>query len=223
MEINFNLTGENRKDLAQAVSEITDLAMNYKGVPTFAYEIGDFLIDKEGTLIFPDGTDNEYAKKVMSELSKLGFNPQVSTAPDRLVIEVLLKDFTEENISNLAKLIASKANLIKKAVGASELNILRTSTTLKFPWFNLPAHGPEVAAYSQFVSALCAAAKVQKRVTAKEKNVENEKFAFRVFLIRLGFVGDDYKEARKILLKNLSGNSAFKSGKPSTAEVSDAE
>ena len=55
----------------------------------------------------------------------------------------------------------------------------------------------------------------QKRVTAKEKPVENEKFAFRVFLIRLGFVGDEYKVARKILLNNLSGNSAFKNGMPS--------
>ena len=58
-----------------------------------------------------------------------------------------------------------------------------------------------------------------KRVTAKEKPVENEKFAFRVFLIRLGFVGQDFRVARKILLKNLTGNSAFKNGVPSRQEV----
>ena len=69
------------------------------------------------------------------------------------------------------------------------------------------------------VEKLCAAAMQQKRVTAKVKSVENEKFAFRVFLIRLGFVGDEYKAARKILLKNLSGNSAFKNGAPSKQEV----
>lgn len=219
MEINFNLTGEKRKDLARTVSEIADLPMNYKGVPSFAYEIGEFVIDKEGSLTIPDETDNELVRKIMSGLSERGFNPQGPTDPDRLVIEILIKDFSEESITNLVKLIESKANLIKKAVGASELKILRTSTTLKFPWFNLPAHGPEVAAYSQFVSALCAAAKVQKRVTAKERVVDNEKFAFRIFLIRLGFVGDEFKEARKILLRNLSGNSAFKSGKPSKSEV----
>jgi hypothetical protein len=61
-------------------------------------------------------------------------------------------------------------------------------------------------------------------VTAKDKPVENEKFAFRVFLIRLGFVGDEYKTARKILLRNLSGNSAFKNGAPAkVTEVSDYE
>jgi len=59
---------------------------------------------------------------------------------------------------------------------------------------------------------MCAAVKLQKRVTAKEKPMENEKFAFRIFLIRLGFVGNEYKASRKFLLKNLSDNSAFKNG-----------
>ena len=52
----------------------------------------------------------------------------------------------------------------------------------------------------------------QKRITTKEKPVDNEKYAFRCFLIRLGFIGAEYKSARKILLKNLSGSSAFKNG-----------
>jgi hypothetical protein len=61
--------------------------------------------------------------------------------------------------------------------------------------------------------ALCDMARSQKRVTAKEKETGNDKYAFRCFLLRLGFVGDEYKSARKILLKNLSGNSAFKAPK----------
>ena len=43
-----------------------------------------------------------------------------------------------------------------------------------------------------------------------DKEVENEKYAFRCFLLRLGFIGDDSKVARRILLQNLSGNSAFR-------------
>lgn len=62
-----------------------------------------------------------------------------------------------------------------------------------------------------FVTKLIEAAKSQKRVTAKPKSVENEKFAFRCFLLKLGFIGDEYKTARKILLKNFEGSSAFKS------------
>ena len=54
--------------------------------------------------------------------------------------------------------------------------------------------------------------KEQKRITATEKAVDNEKYAFRCFLLRLGFIGEEYKADRKILLKNLKGSSAFKSG-----------
>ena len=60
------------------------------------------------------------------------------------------------------------------------------------------------------VDALCAMAKEAKRVLAKEAEVESEKYAFRCFLLRLGFIGNDSKAARKILLRNLSGHSAFR-------------
>ena len=55
-------------------------------------------------------------------------------------------------------------------------------------------------------------ARTQKRVTATERTIENEKYAFRCFLLRLGFIGDEFKSARKILLRNFTGSSAFKSG-----------
>ena len=62
------------------------------------------------------------------------------------------------------------------------------------------------------VTALCRMAKTSTRVNGSKKPVENEKYAFRCFLLRLGFIGDEYKEARKILLRNFSGSSAFKGG-----------
>ena len=52
-----------------------------------------------------------------------------------------------------------------------------------------------------------------KRVTMKEDKMENEKYEFRCFLLRLRFIRDEYKVARKVLLRHLSGNSAWKSGK----------
>ncbi len=56
-------------------------------------------------------------------------------------------------------------------------------------------------------------------VTAKEKITNNDKYAFRCFLLRLWFIGAEFKDERKILLRNLSGNSAFKSGAKHTAEA----
>jgi hypothetical protein len=69
----------------------------------------------------------------------------------------------------------------------------------------------EVDAYLEFIGAITGMAREAKRVTAREKEVENEKYAFRCFLLRLGFVGPEYKTQRKILLRNLNGSSAFSS------------
>jgi len=138
---------------------------------------------------------------------------------DSLTIEMPLEGFTDASIENLRKMVASKETLIMKAIGVYELTIEKTDTSIRFPWFPASLGPDEVDAYIRLVSALCAAAKEQKRVTATEKPVENEKFAFRVFLIRLGFVGDEFKSARKILLRNLTGNSAFKNGAPPRIEA----
>ena len=70
----------------------------------------------------------------------------------------------------------------------------------------------EMKAYDTFICKLCEMARNQSRVNSSEKPIENEKYAFRCFLLRLGFIGAEYKTARKILLKNLSGSSAFRNG-----------
>ena len=84
---------------------------------------------------------------------------------------------------------------------------------MAFPWFEELPNSDAVNAYTHFISALCEMSReMAKRVTATEKPVENEKYAFRCFLLRLGFIGSEYKAERKILLKNLTGSSAFKDG-----------
>lgn len=50
----------------------------------------------------------------------------------------------------------------------------------------------------------------QKRIQAKIVNDENEKYAFRIWLLRIGMKGDDYKESRRVLMENLSGHTAFR-------------
>ena len=75
-----------------------------------------------------------------------------------------------------------------------------------------------VKAYTHFIAALCEMSVSQKRISATEKLAENEKYAFRCFLLRLGFIGAEYKDERKILLENLSGSSAFRSGKAGDEE-----
>ena len=115
-------------------------------------------------------------------------------------------------VGNLTRLLDAKGNLIKKALGVDALPIKILEDRASFPWFTELPDADAVQAYTHFLSALCEMSKNAKRVTVTEKAVENEKYTFRCFLLRLGFIGAEYKTERKILLKNLTGSSAFKSG-----------
>jgi len=233
MKIKFKATGAERKKLVAAVTEILNTPQKYLGAPTFAYEVGDFHIDKEGTLSGGGTVSDTANSDLLTALNERGFIGEVtdrgdleeSTAEseteatsdtnagiDGLTIEMPKDDFSETSIGNLEKLVTSKAELIKKALGTDDLTIEQTDTTLRFPWFTIQGDAALVRTYSKFIEALCTMAKEQKRITAKEKPVDNEKYAFRCFLLRLGFIGADYKADRKILLRNLSGNGSFKSG-----------
>lgn len=217
MKLNYNVTGPDRKRLVQAISILTDSKAKYLGVPTCAYQVGDFNIDKNGLLTGPDN------QKLEDELSTLhAFEAQdreyqesktqkATEEPDALVIELPREHFTEVGLENLQKLIESKEALIKTALGVSDLPLEVTEDRIRFPWFTFPVTPEEIKAYSTFITALAKLAKEQQRVTAKPKEIENEKYAFRCFLLRLGFIGDEYKAERKILLSKLIGSSAFKS------------
>ena len=219
MEFKFNVTGARRKELVLAISEILNAASEYQGPPTFAYIIGGFTVNKEGTLITSEINSDEELEQLLYELDRRGLQFEV---PDELVIEMPKEGFTEAAIANLERLVKSKETLIKKALGADRLPIEQTEDRLRFPWFSGSLTAEEVSAYARFIGALCAMAKNQKRVTATEKAYDNEKYAFRCFLLRLGFIGPEYKEERKILLSRLTGSAAFKTGQRSLEEVPEA-
>ena len=117
-------------------------------------------------------------------------------------------------VGNLTNLLTAKESLIKKALGINDLGIEVTEDVISFPWFSEMPEPDAVKAYTHFIAALCKMSKDLKRASATEKDVDNEKYAFRCFLLRLGFIGNEYKAERKILLKNLSGNSSWQNGAP---------
>ncbi|GHU76185.1 hypothetical protein AGMMS49992_21390 [Clostridia bacterium] len=215
MDKKYNVAGERRKQLVQACSEILNIPAVYKGMPTAAFDVGAFSISKEGTLSYDNQTDNALVEKLITGLTERGFEYETD---DFLTIEMPIDGFSEESITNLEKLIASKATLIKKAVGTDTVEVTRTSTTLRFPWFKSTSASDEVKAYATFIGRLCALAKIQKRVTATEHPILSEKYSFRCFLIRLGMSGNDYRLSRKILTRNLTGSSAWKNGPPAKGD-----
>ena len=212
MTINYNVTGPDRKRLVQTIAKILECDAKYMGMPSAAYQIGDYTVDKNGTLSFSDYTDSEEVEQVLDALGEQGFEATSEAEKTGLEIQLPRSLFTDSALSNLRKLLDAKGALICKALGIDELPITEEDDKVCFPWFSGELTADEVKAYSHFIAALGEMARNAKRVTAKEKDADNEKYAFRCFLLRLGFIGDAYKDERKILLRNLTGSSAFWSG-----------
>ena len=131
---------------------------------------------------------------------------------DSLSISLPRSLFTETSLKNLDALLLSKGRLIRHAFDIREATYTLEGDRITFAWLHGTITDETAKAYAEFISKLCEMARAQKRVTAKEKIVDNEKYAFRCFLLRLGMIGNAYKVSRKILLQNLTGSSAFKSG-----------
>lgn len=130
-----------------------------------------------------------------------------------LTIEIPKDNLTFTGHMNILKILDAKRDLICKALGTENLEIETKEDRYLFPWFSTLPSPEEVKAYTNFVTLLCKSANNTKWVNSKKRATDNEKYAFRCFLLRLGFIGEEYKEDRKILLRNLSGSSAFRTGK----------
>lgn len=181
--------------------------------------MGPYVIDKDGAVVLPIPIPPE-ADVLQEKLRARGFTAaDPVNEPEELTVGMPREGFSEEDYSKLQMIIRSKEKLLKKALGTDTLEIETSPDRLFFPWFTLHNLEGEADAYTRFVAALCRMAKTATRVTAREQDIENEKFTFRLFLVRLGFVGAEYKTARKILLRNLSGNSSWKSGHPPVRET----
>lgn len=229
MKANYNVTGNERKVLVAAIAELTGEKPIYKFMPTCAYEIGDITVDKEGGVTCEDADKLE---RIIHNLIADGFTPEdaeeIESAEEEATAEEADKNGTGLTVSvpldkaavgNLTNLLTAKESLIKKALGINDLGIEVTEDVISFPWFSEMPEPDAVKAYTHFIAALCKMSKDLKRASATEKDVDNEKYAFRCFLLRLGFIGNEYKAERKILLKNLSGNSSWKNGAPEKEEA----
>ena len=212
MEIKYNVTGPDRKRLVQAIAQILESDAKYLGVPSCAYQVDNFTISKDGTLSFDDRVDSDEVEQFIERLCEMGFEAEIKEGTDGLCIELPLKDTTEAAIDNLRRMVDSKAMLIKKALGADSLEIELTDQLIRFPWFDRIPEPEVINAAAHFIGKMLVAAKSQKRVTAKEKETDNEKYAFRCFLLRLGFIGEEFKETRRTLLRNLTGSASFRTG-----------
>ncbi|WP_022761897.1 hypothetical protein [Butyrivibrio sp. AD3002] len=215
MELTFSK--ETKKLMVKAIEEATGEKAKYLGVPSCAYQIGDYRVERDGTLKWEDCKDTEESSKVIEAcIEATGITPEGIEQEEQaeensygLAFEI---PTDKVNIDNLKRILTAKGKLIMKALGVETLELEATEDKVTFPWFE--RIDPEKAMiYSNFIAALCEMSIKQTRISAKETEVPNEKYAFRCFLLRLGFIGDAYKKDRKVLLGNLDGNSAFRQPK----------
>jgi hypothetical protein len=242
MKLTFNVTKENKKAFAKTISAITGEKAIYQFTPTYAFQIGDLTVNRDATLTAPDDKDLgsllESLKAQGYELLKTDGAPEKTADPEapaqpetttqdeasaadkkpeadeeapELTVSLPL---TAANVGTLTNILSSKGDLIRHALGVTDLRINVTEDKIEFPWFTRELTAEEAKAYTTFLSLLCKLSKELKRASSRPVKTDNEKYAFRCFLLRLGFIGPDYKEARKILLQNLSGSAAFRNGAP---------
>ena len=229
MIIHFDgATGERRKELVKAISEATGGRISYKGAPSFDFEAGSFLIHKDGSVETDDFTDPKALGLLLHTLRAQGFIPlegdwnEPEDPPaekeltacmrtremDGITLAFPKNSMDELAVTNLKKLIEGRGRLIRMALEVEALPVEEGEDMLRFPWLPATAPGELIHACAVLIAALIKLAKKQKRVVLTENETDNPKYAFRCFLLRLGFIGDEHKDARKLLLKGIPGNGA---------------
>lgn len=97
-----------------------------------------------------------------------------------------------------------------KILGESELEFDMADKTISFSFSNASLDFDEVVAFITLCQQLNEQGKKQKFSSIKRKESLNESYSFRCYLLKLGFIGEKYKTARKILLNKLDGDAVYR-------------
>lgn len=236
-------TVENKKELVKKLSDALGAEAIYLRAPSFAYQIGPYLVTKNGDL---EVDDQDADKDLLRELfSKEVIDDEWDAESSRLDIAVPTDGHSVRSLMNLIHMFSSREKLLNRSVGNGHaflmnkkfvaalddkvpasldeffkrlgeaggptinrgLSIEKEKITVSFPY----TENSEITrAYADLVSLMNKTALTKKRISKDKVPTENEKYTFRVWLIHLGMNGTVYKDTRKVLLKNMPGNGAFR-------------
>ena len=154
----------------------------------------------------PEESDADEADEDEEEAEESEPEPAEEKEPTHVTLSFPVELFAQDAIDRMKAIVASKQSLLKKALDTDNLDIEVQDGKVCFPWFTDHGLEGEVDAYSKLAFAIAKMAITQNRVTATEKQNPDEKLAMRLFLIRLNFIGDEYKSARAILMRNFNSS-----------------
>ena len=207
----------------------------YQGAPSFRYVIGDYTVLRDGSLEVADGKAD---RALLSRLAADGLIEDDSDEPVGIAFQ--MDSFTGRTLVNIVNTLASRGKLINKAIGrpnavhmgaelVRELKADNPDTMTEFMDILHRCGGekairglrlvggkliftgfPNDDTYRALAEHIVSAALSHRWIKAKEPMGENEKYTFRVWLNALGMKGTEYADARAALLKNLDGNSTFR-------------
>ncbi len=217
-----------RKHLAQVIGTILGgIKPTYLGAPSMAYQIAPVTLDRDWTVTWPTGLPARDVDLIEAVATQEGYKVARSAgSPEQAAAGGLTFAFPttgweEHTQVNLEAMLASKGKLIAKALSTAVVPVGFEGGQVIFPWFADTPEPEVVEATTVLLAAMIKAAGKAKRVSAKPPAGTNEKYAMRCFLLRLGFIGDQHKTARRILTRYLDGNAAW-ANPPAAASDADA-
>ena len=166
-------------------------------------------------LLSPFLYENEFPmlEKALEQMELRGAIVNDSTKIN-LLLDVSCIENWEKYQTNLENLYESKGELFQKALDIPFSQVADTSQgkengIISFPYFKSTLHQKELLSDIQFAQIVSGFAENNRTVSQKKSENQNDKFMMRTWLVRAGMVGEEYKFARKMLTKNLEGNSAW--------------
>lgn len=191
------------------VQELID-SLNNMGFTCIMTEKHEDLTVSEEAQEEPSSEEASEETQEADEETVISEQSEQKNEPTHVTLSFPLELFADEAIIRMRAIVASKQSLLKKALDTDNLDITIADGKVCFPWFTDHGIEGEVDAYSKLAYAIAKMAITQNRVLATEKQNADEKLAMRLFLIRLNFIGDEYKTARAILMRNFSSNESRK-------------
>lgn len=139
-EIRFTLKSKQRPKLAQEIGNILGTAPHYERVPSCAYDIAGYRLDKEGVLHIPEGAE-ETTKDLILQLRERGFQDdaeiteEVPVQQDKLTIVIPRESLTDTALENLQKITANMQTLFQRAFQTDSTEVEITEEKINFTWF----------------------------------------------------------------------------------------
>ncbi len=207
----FRIEPTKRKKLANTIADFYHSKAEYK-MPGFRYVINDQItVNKDCSAVINSKMTTTEITTLLNYLADHGFRAsQKQEEPELLEISVPAPRDEGHTRQNIECFVQAYRPILTKIFETDSFMINEEDGKLSFPWFNLTEDLETTNAYMEFIIKLTATAQHSARMSSRPVAVDNEKFTWRACLLHLGFIGDQYKQTRKVLMKNLEGNSAFR-------------